>query len=258
MVGRLSGTFALLLALTAGNGAYASIVGTPKAEFQQTYALSPNGHVVIQNLYGDVRITAWDRDEVLVQAIKKSRDPKQLDDARIVVDSSSDLVSIHTQYAGADAQHPASVEYRITVPRNATLENVKLVNGGLSISGIEGSIKASSINGSIRAERLGGQADLSTINGILEADFNRVSRANSISLSSVNGPIKLSIPSGTGAQLFAHNLSGGIDSDFGHVFRATGGHRLRTTLNRGGAQIHVNNVNGGISIRSNWSRRVMS
>jgi len=256
MVGRL--TWTLLLALSTGHCLYAISIGTPKAEFQQTYSLNRNGRVVIQNLYGDVRITAWDRDEVLVQAIKKSSDPKQLEDAHIVVDSSSSLVSIHTQYAGADAEHPASVEYRIMVPRTANLENVKLVNGGLSLSGLEGPVKASSVNGSIRAERLGGQADLSTVNGHLEADFNRISRMNSISLSSVNGPIKLSIPSGAGAELYARNLSGGIDSDVGHAFRASGGHRLRTTLNRGGAQIHVNNVNGGISIRSNWTRRVMS
>ncbi|MBZ5617937.1 MAG: DUF4097 domain-containing protein [Acidobacteriia bacterium] len=258
MVGRLNGTWALLLALVAGNCLYASIIGTPKAEFQQTYSLNPNGRVVIQNLYGDVRITAWDRDEVLVQAIKKSRDPRQLEDARIVVDSSNELLSIRTQYAGADAEHPASVEYRITVPRTANLENVRLVNGGLSISGLAGSIKASSVNGSIRAERLGGQVDLSTVNGHLDADFNRVSRSNSISLSSVNGPINLSIPSGAGVQLFAHNLSGGIDSDFGHVWRASGGHRLRTTVNRGGAQIHLNNVNGGISIRGSLNRRIVS
>jgi hypothetical protein len=258
MVGRLSSTWVFLLALIAGNCLSASIIGTPKAEFHQTYSLTPNGRVVIQNLYGDVRITAWDRDEVLVQAIKKSSDPKQLEDAHIVVDSSGGLVSIHTQYAGADAEHPASVEYRITVPRTANLENVRLVNGGLSISGLEGSIKASSVNGSIKAEGLGGQADLSTINGHLDADFNRISRANSISLSSVNGPIKLSIPSCAGAQLLAHNLSGGIDSDFGHVWRASGGHRLRTIVNRGGAQIRVNNVNGGISIRSSLSHRVVT
>jgi len=250
MVGHVNRTWVLWAVLAAGNVLNASIVVTPKADFQQTYSLNPNGRVVIQNLYGDVRITTWDRDEVLVQAIKRSKDPKQLDDAHIVVDSSSGLVSIHTQYAGADAEHPASVEYRITVPRNANLENVKLVNGGLSISGLEGSIKATSINGSIKAEKLGGQADLSTVNGHLEADFNRVSRTTSISLSSVNGPIRLSLPKDIGAQLFAHNLSGGIESNIGRVLRVSGGNRLRTTLNRGGAQIHVNNVNGGILIQS--------
>ncbi|HTS30288.1 MAG TPA: DUF4097 family beta strand repeat-containing protein [Bryobacteraceae bacterium] len=247
-----------MLALVAGNGLSASPIGTPRADFQQSYTLSPNGRVVLQNLYGDVRITAWDRGEVLVQAIKKSSDRRQLEDAQIVVDSSESLVSIHTQYAGADAEHPASVEYRIMVPRTANLENIKLINGGLSISGLEGSIRASSVNGSIKADKLAGQVELSTINGHLEAEFERINPANSISLTSVNGPIKLSIPRGAGAQLVAHNLSGGIESDFGHVWRASGGHRLRTVVNRGGAQIRVNNVNGGISIRSSWNRRVMS
>jgi DUF4097 and DUF4098 domain-containing protein YvlB len=254
MVGRLSKSAAVLVALVAGNCLSANVIRTPRPEFRQTYAFRPNGRVTIQNLYGDVRITAWDRDEVVVEAYKKSNDPKQLDDARIVVDASSDLLSIRTQYGGADSGHPASVEYRITVPRSANLESVKLINGGLSISGIAGSVKASSVNGSIRVERLEGQAELSTVNGRLEADFYRVGRTNAISLSSVNGPIKLSLPCSANADVYAVNLSGGIDSQFGHVARASSGHRLRATVNRGGAQIHVKNVNGGISIFSGMTR----
>src|SRR5262252_2581382 len=184
------GTGAILLALSAGmlNG---STLGFPRTDFRAIYSLAPNGRVVINNLYGDVEITAWDRDEVLVQATKRSSDPRRLNDAQVVVDSSPELVSIHTQYTGADAEHPASVDYRIMVPRSANLENVKLINGGLSITGVAGPVKASSVNGSIRAEKLEGQADLSTINGRLEAGFERVSRENSINLTSVNGPIRL-------------------------------------------------------------------
>ena len=73
----LQGTCAMLLALGAGNGLNASI-GIPHAEFRRTYSLCPNGRIVIENLYGDVRITAWDRDEVLVEAIKRSPDAKRL------------------------------------------------------------------------------------------------------------------------------------------------------------------------------------
>jgi len=250
----LRGTCAFLLALAAGNVLSASI-GVSQTEFRQTYWLAPNGRVVIQNLYGDVSITGWDRDEVRVEAIKRSEDPRRLDDATIVVDSTAGLVSIHTLYAGADAGRPAQVEFRITVPRGANLENVKLVNGGLSISGVTGPVKASSINGSIKAENLESQADLSTINGQLEAGFNRISRQNAISLSSVNGPIRISIPPGSGACVTARNLSGGIDSEFGRVFRAPGGHHLQTVVHGGGASIHLHNVNGGISIHAAWGRR---
>jgi len=246
-------TWGLVLALCAGANLHANRIGTPKSEFRQVYSLNPNGRVVIQNLYGDVQITAWDRDQVLVQAIKKSADPRQLEDARIVVDSTSNLVSIRTQYAGADAEHPASVDYRIMVPRGASLENIRLTNGGLSITGVAGPVKASSVNGSIHAEKLEGQADLSTVNGRLEAGFERVSHG--INLSSVNGAIHLSLPANADAQLEARNLSGGIESAFGSPWRASDGHRLNASLNHGGASIKLHNVNGGISIRSCLSRR---
>jgi hypothetical protein len=243
-------TWALVLALSAGSNLYANRIGTPKPEFRQLYALHPNGRVVVQNLYGDVQITAWDRDQVLVQAFKKSADPRQLEDAHIVVDSSCDLVSIRTQYAGADAEHPASVDFRIMVPRGANLENVRLINGGLSISGVAGPIKASSVNGSIHAEKLEGATELSTVNGRLEAGFDRVS--SGIHLTSVNGSIHLSIPANADAVLDARNLSGGIESTFGRAWRASDGHRLKASLNRGSAPIRVHNVNGGITIRTTW------
>ena len=140
------------------------------------------------------------------------------------------------------------------VPRRASLDQVRLINGGLSISGVRGLVKASSVNGSIKADQLEGEAELSTVNGRLDAGFQRVSRCHAISLKSVNGPITLSLPSGAGATVVAQNLSGGIDADFGRTWRAPSGHRLEALVNGGGAAIRLSNVNGGISIHSVWSR----
>jgi hypothetical protein len=239
---------ALALAAAAGLSAYA--VGLPQAEFRQTYSLSPNGRVLVQNAYGDVRIIAWDRDEVQVQAVKKSRDGKRLDDARILVDSAQNLLSISTQYVGADAEHPATVDYRIMVPRGANLENVRLTNGVLWITGVAGTVKAFSVNGSIKAEKLAGQTELATVNGQVDAAFDEIRVENPILLKSVNGPIKLSIPDGAGACVDARNRSGGIDSTFGRTVREASGNRLRTVVRRGGPVIQLHNVNGGISIRA--------
>jgi hypothetical protein len=240
--------WAVLLSGVAGNTLSASVIRPPQTEFRHLYALHSNGRVVIENVYGDVSITAWDRNEVLVEAITRSSDPRRLDDAHIVVEPTADLLSIRTQYAGSDGQQPASVEYRITVPRGANLQEVKLTNGGLSLNGLAGSVKASAINGSITALKLRGQADLSTINGGVVASFQRVSRANPISLASVNGPIRLTIPPAAGPAVEASNLSGGIASDVGRVFRTGRGDRL--VVKGAGVQIHLHNVNGGISIHS--------
>jgi len=238
-----------VLALIIGSCLQARVIRAPQVEFRQFYALGPHGRIVIQNLYGDVTITAWDREDVLVEAVKRASSRKGLDDAQVIVEPSAGALSIHTLYGGNEIGRPASVEYRITVPRSAALDDVKLVNGGLSIDGVAGPVKATAVNGAIHAQRLSGRAELSTINGTLEAEFDEMSRARSISLCSVNGPIRLSIPSGAAATLSAHNRSGGIDSQFGHVSREQDGQRLRALINRGGAQIRLENVNGGILIK---------
>jgi DUF4097 and DUF4098 domain-containing protein YvlB len=258
MIAVLKGVSRLLPALVAGTLLYGNVIPSERIHFHQTYSLPANGHVNIQNLYGDVSITAWDRDEVLVEAVKRSsnNDPRQLDDAQVIVVPSSTGLSIRTQYSRGEAGHPASVEYRITVPRSATLDDVKLINGGLWISGLSGSVTASAVNGSIRAEKLGGYADLSTINGKLSAEFNHVTSANHISLRSINGPISLSLPSGTGATVNAHNQSGGIQTDVGRATRGDAGLELHTRLNKGGAEIRVHNVNGGISIHTALDKHI--
>lgn len=222
--------------------------------FRHSYALSPHGRVDIENLYGDVCITGWDRDEVRIEAFKNAVDAAPLEDAMIVVDATADRLSVRTRYAGTEPLEPASVEYRIMMPRTADLENAHLVNGALSLSGLAGSVTATSVNGSIKAEALEGSADLATVNGHVAAGFDRVSAAP-ISLRSVNGPIVLTIPRDSRIQLVARNRSGEIESDLPPPAVQPARHHLETVLGGGGAPILLRNVNGGISVHSVWSRR---
>jgi len=236
------------VAVAAAQTLSASVMGLPAGSFRHLYPLHASAHVTIQNLYGNVSITAWDRDAVLVEAVKHAADPSHLDDARIVVEPSPDSLFIRTQYAGLDAEHPTSVEYRITVPRRIHLESVALTNGRLSLDGLAGTVKASAVNGDIHASKMGGEADLATVNGRVEANFERTSAASPISLSSVNGSIDLTIPAGSSVCLEAQNRSGGIASDLGRVFHTDAGHRL--IVRGSGPRIRLHNINGGISIRS--------
>jgi hypothetical protein len=107
--------------------------------------------VTIQNPYGNVSITAWDRDAVLVEAVKHSADPRRLEDARIVVEPAGRFAFHPDAIRGSDAEHPTSVEYRITVPRRIHLASVLLTNGRLWLNGLSGPVKASAVNGDIHA-----------------------------------------------------------------------------------------------------------
>ena len=253
--------------LTLGLQAHASPDhrGSLTEEFHQTYAITADGRVELDNINGDVHISSWDRNEVKVDAIKYADTKEDLEEAKIEIDSGKDHLSIQTKYPHRDQgwnwgshNHPASVEYTLTVPRTVRLDEIKLINGQLDVNGVSGEVRASCINGRLEAEGLAGRAKLSTINGHLEAKFGQLA-GKSVELNSVNGSVDLTIPSDSNAEVEASTISGGIHNDFG--LRVNGhmvGHDMRGELGNGGTQIHLSNVNGHIDIHRAQDGRAMS
>jgi DUF4097 and DUF4098 domain-containing protein YvlB len=262
-LGAVLGTVCALLVLALG--AHASDhSGALTEEFHQTYALTPDGRIELENINGDVHISSWDRNEVKVDAVKYADTKEQLDEAKIEINSGKDYISIRTKYPDHDHNwgwhhNPASVEYTLTVPHNARLDEINLINGALDINGVSGEVRASCINGRLEAHDLAGRAELSTVNGHLEARFDQLA-GNSVELNSVNGSLELTIPSDSQAELEASTVSGGIENDFGlHVnHHRFVGHDLRGELGNGGTHIKLENVNGRIEIHHAQDGRAMS
>ena len=223
-------------------------------EFHQRYALSPDGRVELENINGAVHISTWDQNEVKVDAVKYADSKEKLDEAHIDIDSGKDHISIRTKYPEHDHwgsnNNPASVEYTLTVPRAARLDEIKLVNGALDVTGASGEVHASCVNGSLEAHNLSGQAELSTVNGRLEVTFNQLP-SSQINLSSVNGAVEMTIPSDSKAEIEASTVSGRIENDFGlHLNRHQFvGNNLHGELGSGGPRIKLSSVNGRIEIR---------
>jgi DUF4097 and DUF4098 domain-containing protein YvlB len=264
-LGAFLGTICALFVLALG--AHASEHrGAFTEEFHHTYALAAEGRVELDNINGDVHISTWDRNEVKVDAVKFAGSKDRLDDARIEINAEKDEISIRTKYRDHDLtfnwgsnHNPAGVEYAITVPRGAHLDEIKLINGSLELDGTSGEVHASCINGRLEAHNLSGRAELSTINGHLEARFDQLPNS-SVELKSVNGSVSLTIPSDSKAEIEASTVSGGIDNDFGmHVnHHRFVGHDLRGQLGRGGPHIELQNVNGHIEIRHASDGRALS
>lgn len=240
--------------------------GALTEEFHQTYALTPDGRIELDNINGAVHISGWDRNEVKVDAVKYADTKERLDEATIEVDSGKDYLSVRTKYPDHDHtwnwgshNNPATVEYTLTLPRMARLDEIKLINGDLDVAGVSGEVRASCINGRLEARDLAGQARLSTINGRLDARFGQLA-GHEVDLSSVNGEVDLTIPSDSKAEIEASTVSGGINNDFGlHVnHHRFVGHDLRGELGNGGTHIRLSNVNGRIEIHHAQDGRALS
>ncbi|HWW75099.1 MAG TPA: hypothetical protein VNZ44_06880, partial [Pyrinomonadaceae bacterium] len=249
------------LTLTAADGARAQSRPEVTEEFHQSYPLSAGGRLSLSNINGSVKVLAWDRDELKVDAVKRAYMPERLREAQIKVDASAGRVRIETEYPESSLrwtnrensryENPASVEYTLTVPRGATVDEINLINGDLDIAGLTGSVRASSINGRVTAGDLSGPVRLSVINGGLEMRADRLSDSGSVALEAVNGPLTVVLPSDANATVRASTVHGGISNDFNLPVRRGEyvGRDLEGRLGRGGANVRLSNVNGSITVR---------
>jgi len=248
-----------MIAGTAWASDHSDRQGSFTEEFHKVYPLSAQGRIDIENINGPVHITGWDRPEVKVDAVKSAWSKERLGEARIEIDASQDRISIRTKYPdhdhsfnfGDDDEHnnPARVEYTISVPRQASFDEIKLVNGRLDIQDVTGEVRASCVNGRIEARNLQGRAVLNTVNGSLDANVEQLP-SSGVKLSSVNGKLHVTLPSDTSAEVEASTVSGNISNDFGltAIRHQYVGHSLHGQLGGGGAPVKLSNVNGTIEI----------
>ena len=228
--------------------------------FEQTYPLNSNGRVSVSNVNGSIVIEAWDRNEVKLEAVKTADTKEHLADVQIKIDAQKDSFKVETDYGSWKNNNGTwknrnygrlEVQYKLSVPRNAVLDEIETVNGSVSISNVMGRVNASAVNGNIKATNLRGAAEISTVNGVTEADFDSLENTNKISLSTVNGQVRLMIPSDADATIKAETVNGNITNDFGLTVRKekySGGRNLYGKVGNGNAKIDMDSVNGALSV----------
>ncbi len=233
------------------------VVGDEIEKFEQTYPLSKNGNVSVSNVNGSITVEAWDRDEVRLEATKIADSKETLADVDIKVEATADSFSVEADYKGwrndkrNEGKHrKLEVEFRLSVPRTAVLNEIETVNGSVTVSNFTNVTKISAVNGNVTATNLRGAANLSTVNGQVVAEFDRFQGDCRIDLSTVNGQVNLVLPSDVHATIKADSLNGNITNDFGLPVRKGQyvGRDLYGRVGTGEGQIKLSSVNGNLSI----------
>lgn len=225
---------------------------------EQSYPLNANGRVSVSNINGSIVVEAWDRNEVKLEAVKTADSRETLSEVELQIDARPESFSVETDYSdwkNRDGQRwkdkKLRVDFHLMVPRGANLNEIESVNGSITLSNFTNYTKASAVNGGVKAMNLRGTAILSTVNGTTEADFDGVQPSSKISLSTVNGSVNLLVPSDVNATVKADTVNGSINNDFGLPIRKGEyvGRDLYGKIGSGEAQIKLESVNGGLSIR---------
>ena len=241
-----------------------SVQPTPLAEterIEKSFPLTANGRVCVSNVNGSINVVAWDQNEVKLVAVKSADTKERLADVDIKIDARPDYISIESDYGDDNWKRNSDrrwrdndkvvVEYELSVPRGAVLNEIETVNGSATVANFTNVVKVSAVNGTVRATNIRGTAELSTVNGEVFADFDRLAPGSKITLETVNGKVNLLIPSDSNATLKAESLNGPITNDFGLPSRRGKyvGNSLHGRLGSGEVAISLESVNGSLTVK---------
>lgn len=225
-------------------------------EIHQSFPLTTNGLVRLDNVNGSIHIMGWDRPEIEINATEHANRESDLRELKIEIAPKPDEIRIHTKYPNAKWSlwkrgSSARVDYEIKAPRQAHLEKIDNVNGRIECEGVSGPVHASTVNGVLRFRDLERDASLESVNGVVDAAFNSLVDVNNASLKTVNGRVEVAFPANADVEVSANTLNGSIHSAPGLGVRKHWpvGTDLKGTLGKGGARLHAETVNGAIRIR---------
>lgn len=199
---------------------------------------------------GGIHVSAWDRDEVHLEAriATRARD-------EVAARDLAGEISISTR-GRVEADGPAvrrgeswSVSYRIRVPASYDLD-LASVNGGIEVAGVRGELRLETTNGGIGLTEVAGDVRARTTNGGLDLVLTG-SRwdGEGLDARTTNGGVELAIPEGYSARLETGTRNGGLRVDFPITVSGRIGRSLTAELGSGGAPVRALTTNGGVSIR---------
>jgi hypothetical protein len=231
------------------NGCIGGDFGQPfHATVDETRPLAANGEFSLENTNGSVRLASWDEARVRIEAVKRARSERALQELQVEIVGEGDRLSVRTRYPRPHWMGGAgSVEYRVSVPRGARVR-LSNVNGRVEVEGVQGSVRASTVNGSVDVTGAGGEVEASSVNGSVEVGVARVDPAGRSELSTTNGSVRLTLPRDANADVEAHTVNGGAGCDFELVDGRQSRRKLEGRIGTGGARFELGTVNGSVHV----------
>lgn len=195
--------------------AVAAVPATLRAQgaIEQRRPASPDGIVEIDNAAGTIKVTGWDKAEVLVKGTLGAGA------SGVDISGGSRRITIEVEVEGNP--HGVRSDLDVYIPAGSRLEidafqaeitvagvkggvNVETVNGGISVTGPSKGVDAQSVNGAVEVLGSGSRVHAETVNGrVTVKDAN-----GEVAASTVNG--MLSVIGGTFDRAQLETVSGSL------------------------------------------------
>lgn len=228
--------------------------------------LSPGQLVEIKGVNGAIYAEPSDGDEVEVIARKTSYryDPAAVEIEVVESANGYTVCAVYPGHSGgcrpgaarnSAGNSDVAVNFTVRVPNGVRFVG-RTVNGSIEADHLSADVEAYTVNGRIVLSTAG-SAQANTVNGSIQARLGTGVLQRARSFSTVNGSVEVELPHCTNALVRARTVNGRIRTDFPLTIRRTvWTHSMQGMLGRGGPELKLITVNGGITLRRKGSPTV--
>ncbi len=232
-------------------------------------------HASLMN--GSITVTGYNGKEVVVEARSRGQEsnressPDRKAEGMRRLDSHGSGLSVEEQDNEVDVGTRTlnrAVDLAIQVPFNTSLK-LKCLNGGdIKVERVSGEIDADNLNGAVKLLNVSGAVVAHSLNADVIVTLDRVTAGKSMSFSTMNGNVDVTLPPDVKARVKMKSENGEIYSDFevrpeanpanpnvSETHRKDGRFRVRFdratygAINGGGPEMQFTTFNGKIYLR---------
>jgi hypothetical protein len=178
------------------------------------------GVIDVSLVQGSITVRGTNRKDVLVTARPEADRPSRRSDPdatgmRRIPQTAGFRITEDANRVKVSADSPnRSITFEIEVPARTNLK-LSTVNGGdILVENVDGELTVSNTNGGITLTNVAGVVNAGTTNGSVRASLTRVTAAQEMAFTSLNGTVDVTLPSTTKANLRMRSDNGDVYSDF--------------------------------------------
>jgi hypothetical protein len=220
----------------------------------RTITLNPGGTLRLKNFSGRVTITASDRPEVVVDAVRRA--PRaRLDRIRLDVHSEGSSVVVvdanrrdRSWFDFMGGNNVVETDLDIKVPRRTDLV-VSVFSSPVTVDAVEGSHRVHSFSGRLTLNNVAGPVRAHTFSGMVVIREKAWGEDQSIDVDTFSGDVELHVPDSARGSVTFNSFSGRLNSAMPLTLHSASRRSLRAELGGGGdGRLRFKTFSGSVKI----------
>jgi hypothetical protein len=221
-----------LLALSACTSVTAGVFEETE-HVSRTAKLAPGGTLRLKNFSGRVTITAADRDDAAIEAVRRGT-RSQLDRIKLDIRDNGSTLVVDANHHDSTWDHWArhhvvETDFDIQVPRKTNLD-ITVFSSPVTVEGVEGSYDVHGFSSRLRLDDIAGPVRAHTFSGSVEIRERTWQPRQAIDIDTFSGSIDVHVPESAKASVIFRSFSGRLNSDMPLTFSGSTRRSIRGRL----------------------------